>query len=194
MSQPRGRKFEGKSLESKSSPWEISLPDSSESSSKAIYNSLPTGSQEHSFLLPISNSAAWYREEFSQKLIGPLSSSTYSEYEALFPFSSLDTLFLLFSQYPAIPQYTWHIYSLFMVLFSWAPEKVVTYSQHSPLVEAFRVAASSVLPLLALPSLLVSACFARSFPPSFSPIRNCYQLNMDRFMPGWGPARLPLIV
>lgn len=84
MSQPRGRKFEGKSLESKSSPWEISLPDSSESSSKAIYNSLPTGSQEHSFLLPISNSAAWYREEFSQKLIGPLSSSTYSEYEALF--------------------------------------------------------------------------------------------------------------
>lgn len=121
--------------------------------------------------------------------------TVFHKFSSTRPSPGLGMLFLLFSQYAAIPQYTRaHLLVIYGLIFLSSRKGGDLF--FSAVLEAFRKGDSK---RCASPSWLCPACWSQPalpspFPPSFSPIRNRYQLHIDRFMYGWGPASLPLIV
>lgn len=193
-------KVQGRSLESEPSPWKLALRKVMTAPIQAIHNLLPIRHQEHCFLPPIGEHRL--NSQDTGRVFIKINWATqlflaFSKCASICPSPGLDTVFLLFSHIqPAIPRYTRaHPLVIYRLIFLSSRRGGDLFSVQAcggGFQEGWQQALGFFL--LALPRLPLSACTAQSIPPSFPPIRNCYQLYMDRFMHGWGPASLPLIV
>lgn len=195
----RRKKVQGEKYGELNLSLEITLSDSDECPpSKAIYNLLPTRNQEHWFFFsPLLESTGWIARVQGRVFIkinwATQLFTVFSKCCSICPSPGLDMLFLLFSQYLATPQCTRvHLFVIYGLIFLSSRKGGDLFLVQSR-GRGFQEGRQQALDFL-LPALPACQSLPSPFPPSFSSIRNCYQLHMDRFMHGWGPASLPLIV